>query len=239
MVWLWLEDEPELLFVPEELLPELLLGEVLEALPDVPRELVEVLLVVPLVPSPLEAELVVSLPLDGVPDELLVELLPMSEPFIDEDEVPPLAPPHFCCAASVFGPRMPSIGPGSHPCAFSCCCSWRTDSLPLALLPAFALAGAPWSEAARLPEDLSSVLLEGACAASDDFVDDELAPDDDDEGWLALEDCAEGWFALDDCAEGWFALDDWDWAYAVPAARSAAATATASLREVMDFLSCW
>ena len=29
--------------------------------------------------------------------------------------------PHLSIAAWVFGPRMPSTGPGSQPCDFSCC----------------------------------------------------------------------------------------------------------------------
>ena len=134
--WFWFVlEEPELLFMPDELLLEELGGLLELVLPEVPRELLELLLVEPLVPNPLEAELVVSLPFDGVPDELLLELLPMSELPGEDDDVPPEADcPHCCCAACVLGPMTPSTLPGSQPCDFSCCWSCRTESLP-PLLP--------------------------------------------------------------------------------------------------------
>jgi hypothetical protein len=69
-------------------------------------------------------------------DGALVPLIELLEDDGDalEDE-PPDCCPHCCCAAWVFGPMMPSTGPGSQPCAFSCCCSWRTDSSPCEALP--------------------------------------------------------------------------------------------------------
>jgi len=107
-------------------------------------------LVVLLVPNPLEALLVVSAPADGAPEELPgLVLAPRSElPVIGDllpgaeadDALEPFW--HCCCAACVFGPSMPSIAPGSQPCAFSCCCSCLIESLPaLDLLEAEALEG--------------------------------------------------------------------------------------------------
>ena len=207
VVWFWLELEPE---DGDWLLDD----EGLELLPEVP--------------SPLEALLVVSLPLEGLPLEPLevpppIELprddeLP-DEPELPEDELEPELPddalelpePHCCCAASVRGPMMPSTGPGSHPCDFSCCCSWRTESVPPLLLPLLE---------PELP--IEDELLEG------DWLEDEL----DDGDWLA--DCDD----LDaDCLE---VSDDevLDCANAVPEA-SRAATAMASFLEVIPIPFLW
>jgi len=72
--------------------------------------------------------------------------------------------PHLSIAACVLGPRMPSTGPGSQPCDFSCCCCWRTDSSPLGL--AFALA--PLDEAEAPVDEFSSAELEGCDCALED-----------------------------------------------------------------------
>ena len=121
--------------------------------------------------------------------------------------------PHLSIAAWVFGPRMPSIGPGLQPCAFSCCCCSRTDSSPLAL--------------ALLPEpeveELASVELEGI-----ELALEELDGDCDEDCELAA-DC-ELFEALED---GWL-VEDWDCAYAEPAA-SSAAMAMASFLEVISY----
>jgi hypothetical protein len=76
--------------------------------------------------------------LEGAEDGAAVLLL-ASELVLDEEE----APCDAVCAAWVFGPMMPSIGPGSKPLSFSDCCSWRTESVPaLVLLD----DEAPWSD---------------------------------------------------------------------------------------------
>lgn len=126
--------------------------------------------------------------LDGVP-EPLIELDDERSELLEGVALDALEPdwPHLSIAAWVFGPRMPSIGPGSQPCAFSCCCCWRTDSSPLAL----ALAPDALSEADALFDDLSSVELDGDC--------DELGDCDLDGDCELVDDAAEGWFALEDC----------------------------------------
>lgn len=101
--------------------------------------------------------------------------------------------PHLSIAAWVFGPRMPSTGPGSQPCAFSCCCCVLTDSLPCAL--------APRLDAEALVEALSSVELDGDCELGEALGadSDEVADWDLDGDCELVEDLAEGWFALEDC----------------------------------------
>src|SRR6187549_3960862 len=87
-------------------------------------------LVVLLVPSPLEALLgVVLAPRSELP--VIGDLLLGAEADDGLAAFAALEPFwHCCCAACVFGPLMPSIAPGSQPCAFSCCCSCLIESLP-------------------------------------------------------------------------------------------------------------
>ncbi len=79
---------------------------------------------------PMDPELVepVVPPIDPEP---LVEPVPPPIDDVDE-EVPADAWPlsAACCAAWVFGPMTPSIGPGSKPLSFRDCCSCFTDSSP-------------------------------------------------------------------------------------------------------------
>jgi len=124
--------------------------------------------------------------------------------------------PHLSIAAWVFGPRMPSIGPGLQPCAFSCCCCWRTDSSPLEL--------APELEPEVLVEAFASVELDGMALALE-----ELEGDCEADGDCELVADCELFEALE---EGGLVLNDCDCAYAEPAARMAA-TAMASFLEVI------
>lgn len=137
-----------------------------------------------------------------VPDgvlELFIELDDERSELPEGEALDALEPdwPHLSIAAWVFGPRMPSIGPGSQPCDFSCCCCWRTDSSPLAL----ALVPVALSEADALVDDLSSVELDGDCEFGEALGadSDEVADWDLDGDCELVEDLADGWFALEDC----------------------------------------
>jgi hypothetical protein len=119
----WLVDEAPEPCVEPEVLPELDGEEPLMPL---------------FVPEPVDDE-----PLAPLPDVPPAEFVPLEEvPLVPLDDIPPLVPPedalpedgepdaHCCCACWVLGPMMPSIGPGSQPWSFSCCCSCRTEASP-------------------------------------------------------------------------------------------------------------
>ena len=165
--------------------------------------------------------------LDGVL-ELFIELDDERSELPEGEALDAFEPdwPHLSIAAWVFGPRTPSIGPGSQPCAFNCCCCWRTDSSPLAL----ALMPEALSEADAWVDDLSSVELDGDCelGVAVEADCDEVADCDLDGDCELVDDEACGWFALEDCV----------WAYAEPAARTAA-TAMASFLEVIGCSFRW
>ena len=94
-------------------------------------------------------------------------------------------------AARVFGPMMPSTGPGSKPASFSICCCWRTSSLP-ALAPLALCEDAPGFDVADCDEALGVDEAPGFDVAD---CDEALGVDADDwddaagavlAGWLAL-----------------------------------------------------
>ena len=179
--WLEVDDEGMLddwlLFEDGDWLLELDDGDVLAEAPwslDVELEVLEGLLELPML---LEED--DGLALDEVDDGEALEAL---EPDC----------PHLLIAAWVLGPMMPSIGPGSHPCDFSCCCCSRTDSLPWALPPML--------EPDIPPDALVSLEL--------DEEEGELLLDELDGDCELVADCE----LFEELEEGWLALDDCDWA---------------------------
>ena len=198
-----------------------------------------ILLVEPLVPSPLDALLVVSDPVEGALEVLLllVVLAPRSELPVTEELLLPGAEDerdaldalepfwHCCCAAWVLGPITPSIEPGSQPCDLSCCCSWRIESVP-----ALAEADEPIEP---LEADASSELCpeDAPCAVrpeEDGACEERLDADWLEGDWVDADDgCEDGEAELVELL-----LPEVDCAKAVPVA-SSAATATASFLEVI------
>ena len=208
--WLLLEDGNWLLELADGEVLDVSLEEVLDVSLEVELDGLDGLLELPML---LDDE-------DGL--ELVLEL-------DDGDALEVLEPdwPHLSIAAWVFGPRMPSIGPGLQPCAFSCCCCSRTDSSPLAL------ALAPGVEAEALVEAFASVELDGIELADEPDgieLDDELEGDCEVDGDCELPADCELLEALED--GGVVLEEDWDCAYAEPAA-SSAAMAMASFLEVI------
>jgi hypothetical protein len=141
----------------------------------------------------------------------------------------PGRPATFACfalsrAAWVFGPMMPSTGPGSKPLSFSACWSWRTDSSPFA--------------PAAMLESLEGWLVEAEMAGW--FA--EAEPD----GWLVE---AAGWFAEADAAgwlaeaAGWFAdaegceVDEADLSY-WPAITEPAAIRAVTRASFLNSMAC-